>query len=128
MNTATDNQTARRSAGFTPAPGSATCDWIRDESGPEETQCGHAFEFTYDSVKENGFKFCPFCGGAIIVKEKLCDHDWQEKHDDAGQVDGGPGDHWTWRECRVCGEIESPNDALCRPADSEAGAQKEQSK
>lgn len=37
------------------------------------------------------------------------DHDWQEKHDSAGEVDGGPGDHWTWRECRVCGAIEAPN-------------------
>lgn len=37
------------------------------------------------------------------------DHDWQEKHDDAGEVDGIPGDHWSWRECRVCGEIEAPN-------------------
>ena len=39
------------------------------------------------------------------------DHDWQEKHDDSGQVDGGPGDHWSWRECRVCGAIEgeAPN-------------------
>jgi hypothetical protein len=38
------------------------------------------------------------------------DHDWQEKHDSSGEVDGGPGDRWTWRECRVCGAIETPND------------------
>ena len=37
------------------------------------------------------------------------DHDWQEKHDSSGEVDGGPGDHWTWRECRACGKIETPN-------------------
>ena len=37
------------------------------------------------------------------------DHDWQEKHDDSGGVDGGPSDQWSWRECRVCGEIEAPN-------------------
>lgn len=36
------------------------------------------------------------------------DHDWQEKHDDSGGVDGGPSDQWSWRECRVCGEIEAP--------------------
>ena len=95
-----------------PAHGSATCDWTHDENGPDETQCGHAFEFTYDGVKENDFKFCPFCGGAIVVKEKLCDHDWEEKHDDAGEVDGIPGDHWSWRECRVCGEIEAPNEKV----------------
>jgi hypothetical protein len=38
------------------------------------------------------------------------DHDWQEKHDSSGELDGGPGDHWSWRECRVCGQIETPND------------------
>jgi len=26
--------------------------------------------------------------------------------DSSGEVDGGPGDHWTWRECRACGKIE----------------------
>ena len=40
------------------------------------------------------------------------DHDWQEKHDDAGDVDGIPGDRWSWRECRACGEIEAPNAKL----------------
>jgi hypothetical protein len=40
------------------------------------------------------------------------DHDWKETNDDAGQVDGGPGFHWTQRECRVCGEIESPNQSI----------------
>lgn len=50
------------------------------------------------------------------------DHDWQEKHDDAGQVDGGPGDHWSWRECRVCGAIEgeAPNARTQRPGASDA--------
>lgn len=42
------------------------------------------------------------------------DHDWQERHDDAGEVDGIPGDHWSWRECRVCGAIEgeAPNEKV----------------
>lgn len=35
------------------------------------------------------------------------DHDWVEKHDSAGEVDGGPGNHWSWFECRVCGEVET---------------------
>ena len=47
------------------------------------------------------------------------DHDWQEKHDSSGEVDGGPGDHWTWRECRVCGAIETPNDKLRRGGEKE---------
>ncbi len=34
------------------------------------------------------------------------DHDWEEKSDDAGEVDGIPGQSWSWRECRVCGAEE----------------------
>lgn len=35
------------------------------------------------------------------------DHDWERKIDSSGEVDGCPGDHWTWRECRACGQIEN---------------------
>lgn len=45
-----------------------TCQWTEDENGPHETECGHAFEFTYDGVEANGFKYCCFCGGSIITK------------------------------------------------------------
>jgi hypothetical protein len=45
-----------------------TCQWTEDENGPHQTECGHAFEFTYDGVEANGFKYCCFCGGSIIVK------------------------------------------------------------
>jgi len=45
-----------------------TCQWTEDENGPHETECGHAFEFTYDGVEANGFKYCCFCGGSIILK------------------------------------------------------------
>lgn len=31
------------------------------------------------------------------------DHDWREMEDTAGELDGGRGDRWTWRECRACG-------------------------
>ena len=34
------------------------------------------------------------------------DHDWEECSDSAGECDGGPGDYWEWRQCRVCGIIE----------------------
>lgn len=48
-----------------------TCKWQNDDgNAPHETQCGQAFEFTNDGVKENGFKFCPFCGGSILVVTK----------------------------------------------------------
>jgi hypothetical protein len=41
------------------------------------------------------------------------DHDWRERSDDAGEVDGIPGDRWAWRECRVCGaRDDEENDLL----------------
>lgn len=45
-----------------------TCEWTEDENGPHGTQCDKAFEFTYDGVTANGFRYCPFCGGEIVVK------------------------------------------------------------
>jgi hypothetical protein len=30
-----------------------------------ETTCQRTFEFTVDGIQENGFAFCPFCGGRI---------------------------------------------------------------
>ena len=49
-----------------------TCSWWpADSDAPDEgifeTACGHAFEFTCDGIKENGFAFCPYCGGRIEV-------------------------------------------------------------
>lgn len=35
------------------------------------------------------------------------DHDWKEIHDSSGELGGGPGQQWTYRECRVCGAIDS---------------------
>ena len=43
-----------------------TCRWVFDEDGPYETGCGRAWQFIEDGVKENGVRFCPFCGGEII--------------------------------------------------------------
>jgi len=43
------------------------CVWScnEDEYGTYLTQCGHCFECTTDGIKENRFKFCPFCGKSI---------------------------------------------------------------
>jgi hypothetical protein len=37
------------------------------------------------------------------------DHDWQEDHETSGECDGGPGDEWTTKTCRVCGFIQAEN-------------------
>lgn len=31
------------------------------------------------------------------------DHHWEEHHDSSGELDGHPGQHWSWRECKECG-------------------------
>ena len=43
-----------------------TCSWTYDTTCEKyDTQCGHAWCFMEDGVKENGVKYCPFCGGLI---------------------------------------------------------------
>lgn len=47
------------------------CVWIVSrefETDVWETGCDNAYEFTNDGPKENRMKFCPYCGGALIVE------------------------------------------------------------
>lgn len=41
------------------------CSWSLADGGRYDTACGTAFEFTFDGIKENDFRFCPFCGDVI---------------------------------------------------------------
>ena len=41
------------------------CEW-RDTEDYWETECGEAFVIEADTPKENGMKFCPFCGGELV--------------------------------------------------------------
>lgn len=46
-----------------------TCAWSLDDIGGDsvwETQCGHSFEWTTDGPRENGAKFCCYCGGVLV--------------------------------------------------------------
>lgn len=43
-----------------------TCTWTQDLLGIWETSCDNMHEFTFDGVEENGYLWCPFCGGQII--------------------------------------------------------------
>lgn len=49
-----------------------TCGWTTPPD-PDfdvwDTGCGNAFEFNADGPKENGFKFCPYCGGELEIVE-----------------------------------------------------------
>jgi len=43
------------------------CSWHVEEDGCDiwQTGCGNAFVFNCDGPAENGFEFCPYCGGEI---------------------------------------------------------------
>ena len=43
------------------------CSWHVEEDGCDiwRTGCGNAFVFNCDGPVENGFDFCPYCGGEI---------------------------------------------------------------
>lgn len=46
-----------------------SCVWSHNGCDVWETSCAQAFEFIDDGPKENSFKYCPFCGGTIEIKE-----------------------------------------------------------
>jgi len=40
-----------------------------DDTSSYDTTCDNKFQFTFDTPKENGFKFCPYCGKGIAQKK-----------------------------------------------------------
>ena len=45
---------------------SAKCEWKADSDGVYQTSCSNAFTFECDGPKDNGFKFCPYCGLRLL--------------------------------------------------------------
>ena len=43
------------------------CAWQEDEDGVWETGCHEMFVFEADGPQENDFRFCPYCGGPLLV-------------------------------------------------------------
>ena len=44
------------------------CEWSGDPySSTWETECDNAFVFNDEGPEENGFRFCPYCGGKMVV-------------------------------------------------------------
>lgn len=45
------------------------CYWDRadDDTDMWETTCGNAFVFTDDGPAQNGFRWCPYCGAALLT-------------------------------------------------------------
>lgn len=58
---------SRRAMGADADPDLAVsdCAWFEDEDGTHHTHCNNAFIFIDGSFAENGFLFCPYCGGHI---------------------------------------------------------------
>lgn len=47
------------------------CQWTYDEEHDVyDTECGEAFSITDGTPKENGMKFCTYCGKKLITKER----------------------------------------------------------
>lgn len=55
-----------------------TCSWSADEDGTWETECDELFQFTTDGPKENGFKFCPYCGARLETNPSAQAHQTRE--------------------------------------------------
>ena len=46
------------------------CHWKHDDDTSSwDTTCDNKFQFTNDGPKENGMKFCPYCGGTLKVAD-----------------------------------------------------------
>ena len=48
------------------------CEWKHSTGDDLDiwfTACDNVFEFTEDGIKENHFKYCPYCGGEILEKK-----------------------------------------------------------
>lgn len=55
-----------------------TCPWVEETDGDEplgcyDTSCGKHFQCEYDGIVENGFLFCAFCGGKIVLESAPTD-------------------------------------------------------
>lgn len=44
-----------------------TCIWTEDDdTGAYDTACGNKHLFIEGTPRENGYRFCPYCGGALM--------------------------------------------------------------
>jgi hypothetical protein len=51
-------------------PMETNCRWKEDDDGVWETACQHAFVFSDGSPAQNGFEFCPYCGGKLVIQNE----------------------------------------------------------
>ena len=48
-----------------------TCDWREDEDGNYWTACGRGFSITEGTPKQNGMKFCCYCGKPLTTHKEM---------------------------------------------------------
>lgn len=51
-------------------PEDKNCEWTQVCEDYFDTGCSKNFEFSDGGVADNGFEFCPFCGGAITIQNE----------------------------------------------------------
>lgn len=86
---------------------SERCRWASDEDGTWFSGCGEAFVFESQGPRENGFRFCPYCGGTVELgaevetgNSKLETGNWRRRAGMEGRME-------IWR--RVPGDYYSPS-------------------
>jgi hypothetical protein len=61
------SESLRMALAAMPEPG---CEWALDDDGNYSTGCGQAFVIEWGDLGENGYKYCPTCGGKIHYTPK----------------------------------------------------------
>ena len=42
-----------------------TCEWVADDDGVWDTECGNRFEVIEGTPRENQMYWCPYCGKSL---------------------------------------------------------------
>ena len=45
----------------------AKCKWKQDDDGVYDSSCGHKWQFIEGGPRENGMKFCCYCGKPLVT-------------------------------------------------------------
>jgi hypothetical protein len=63
-----------------------SCEWVGDNrDGALETTCGHVFELNHGTPRENGMKFCCYCGKPLTYVPAANDYDERDANDEIAQ-------------------------------------------
>jgi len=46
------------------------CDWVEEYDGPWHTECGESFSLDEGTPKDNGMKYCCYCGKKLVGSEQ----------------------------------------------------------